>query len=59
MTQALLRLIDQGITALPIHDAVLAPISKTAQVKQAMIDAYRDVTGGIAQVEVRYGHHLQ
>lgn len=59
MTQALLRLIDQGITALPIHDALLAPISKTTQVKQAMIDAYRDVTGGVAQVEVKYGQHLQ
>ncbi len=44
MTEALLRLMDQSISALPVHDSLIAPKRHRGQVKQVMEDAYREHT---------------
>ncbi|EYD70513.1 hypothetical protein Lokhon_03146 [Limimaricola hongkongensis DSM 17492] len=42
MTEMTLR---KGIIALPIHDSFLVPVSKRADLEEAMIDAAHKVTG--------------
>lgn len=48
----LLRLNHRGITALPIHDAVLVPASAADVAQQVMLQAFHDVAGAEGVVEV-------
>jgi hypothetical protein len=41
----LLRLIDEEITALPIHDGLLAPVSKKERVRTVMEETAKQLTG--------------
>jgi hypothetical protein len=52
LIDVLLELGEQGITALPIHDAVLAPRSKAEIVEEVMVDVFREHTGIEGQVTV-------
>lgn len=45
ITRVMIDLIDEGITALPIHDAILVPASKAFLAQRVMEDAYRSITG--------------
>lgn len=45
ITRVMHDLIDEGITALPIHDAILVPASKAFLAQRVMEDAYRSITG--------------
>lgn len=40
----LLRLIDLGVVALPIHDALVVQVSKVAAAKQTMEEVFKEVT---------------
>ncbi len=53
IVDVLLRLKDQGIVALPIHDAVLVPSQAMGQAQQVMEDTFREHTGvdGVVTVE--------
>ncbi|KPB02058.1 hypothetical protein [Ahrensia marina] len=50
MVAVLKRLNDQGITALPIHDAVLVPKSSIEHSKSVMLEAFQEVAGVPAKV---------
>lgn len=45
VTSALLRLMELGIPALPVHDSVIAPLRHKEAVRQIMEDTYRQHTG--------------
>ncbi|MDQ0392240.1 hypothetical protein J3R73_002032 [Labrys monachus] len=45
MVATLLRLVDQGVTALPMHDGLMVAASKAATARKAMEEAARDFTG--------------
>lgn len=45
MTSVLLRLMELGIPALPVHDSVITPIQDRNVVRQVMIDKYIQYTG--------------
>lgn len=45
MVDLLFRLVDLGIVALPIHDAVLVASSKADKTRQVMLEVFRDHTG--------------
>lgn len=45
MTSALLRLMELGIPALPVHDSVIAPLRHKTIVRRVMEDTYRQQTG--------------
>jgi hypothetical protein len=45
MVQVLLDLIDKGITALPIHDAIAVVRSHAAAAREAMIQEFRSIVG--------------
>jgi hypothetical protein len=45
MTSVLLRLMELGISALPVHDSVIVPIQKRELVKNIMEEAYSQYTG--------------
>lgn len=49
-TDVLLRLIDEGIVALPVHDAFIVPLSKKGYVRSVMIDTFREHVGGEVKV---------
>lgn len=51
LVAVLLALIDEGITALPIHDAVVVPRSKAAKAADIMRQVFKQQTG--AWIEVR------
>jgi len=44
ITSALLRLMELGIPALPVHDSVIAPLRHREAVRRVMEDAYRQHT---------------
>ncbi|VXC84683.1 conserved hypothetical protein [Oceanicaulis sp. 350] len=46
----LLKLIDEGIVALPVHDAFIVPVSKKDYVRSVMIDTFREHVGGGVKV---------
>lgn len=52
MVDVLLRCRDQGLVALPIHDAVMTPTSKTHLVKAIMETTFLEKTGVEADVRV-------
>ena len=52
MVDVLLSLRDQGIVALPVHDAVLVPRSKVSETRDTMLRAFIKHTGAEGQVEV-------
>ena len=45
MTEVLLRLIDQRVTALPIHDAILVRRDRVPEAKAIMIEVFQEVVG--------------
>lgn len=49
-TDVLLKLIDEGIIALPVHDAFIVPLSKKDYVQSVMIDTFREHIGGEVKV---------
>jgi hypothetical protein len=53
LISVLQRLMGQGITALPIHDAVIVPEDKQQQTQTVMLDVFRELTGneGLVRVE--------
>ncbi|WP_430432065.1 hypothetical protein [Oceanicaulis sp.] len=46
----LLKLIDDGIVALPVHDAFIVPLSKKDYVRSVMIDTFQEHIGGEVKV---------
>jgi hypothetical protein len=52
MVALLLALRDQGITALPIHDCVLVPVSRTEETKAIMLSTFKEMIGIEGVVEV-------
>lgn len=50
-TSALLRLMELGIPALPVHDSIIAPIRHGDTVRQVMEDAYQRRTGFSITIE--------
>jgi len=51
VTSALLRLMELGIPALPVHDSLIVPHRHSEVVRRAMEDAYRQHTGFTIAVE--------
>jgi hypothetical protein len=51
LVDVLLRLIDVGVTALPVHDAIIVPESKAAMAKETMLSVFRARTGVEGVVE--------
>ena len=45
ITSVLLRLMDLGVTALPVHDSIIAPARYRDKVRQVMLDSYSSRTG--------------
>jgi hypothetical protein len=52
LVDVLLRLIDLGVVALPVHDAVVVPVSRAAQVKEVMLEVFSSHTSMEGSVEV-------
>jgi hypothetical protein len=54
MMALLLALRDRGITALPIHDCVLVPVSKREETRDTMLSIFAEMTGieGVVQVKL-------
>jgi len=52
MVRVLLNLIDQGVTALPIHDGLLVAESRAALAETAMLAAFQAVTGHAGVVKL-------
>lgn len=46
----LLKLIDEGIVALPVHDAFIVPLSKKDYARSVMIDTFQEHVGGEVKV---------
>jgi hypothetical protein len=57
MVALLLALRDQGITALPIHDCVLVPVSRRDEAKSLMLCTFKEMTGIEGLVEVTLPRH--
>jgi hypothetical protein len=53
-----LRILMPGITALPIHDAILVPASASAIAKRAMLYTFKLRTGIDAEVDILTAQHL-
>lgn len=53
LVATLLRLRDLGCTALPLHDAVLAPLSRAQEVREVMVEEFAKATGAAIEVEVK------
>ena len=53
MVQVLLRLIDEGVTALPLHDGLIVAEQHEHTARAAMLDCFRQATGfdGVVNVE--------
>jgi hypothetical protein len=45
LVAVLLRLMDEGIVTLPMHDGVMAPVSKAERVRRIMEDVAEEKTG--------------
>ncbi len=54
MVEVLLKLIDQGITALPIHDGLLVARKHEETAKAVMLSIFREATGMDGVVSVDY-----
>jgi len=53
LIDVLLALIDQGVVALPIHDALVVPSGKASVARKVMLDVFMEQTGveGMASIE--------
>jgi hypothetical protein len=51
VTTALLRLMELGIPALPVHDSLIVPKRHGGRVREVMEEAYRRHTGFSITVE--------
>ncbi|ERP87259.1 hypothetical protein Q669_10870 [Labrenzia sp. C1B10] len=58
LVDVLLELKELGVTALPIHDAILVPRSKVATARSTMLEAFRRHTGIEGVVSVAEGEAL-
>jgi hypothetical protein len=45
LISVLTRLMEQGITALPIHDAVIVAEDRQQQTKETMLQVFKEITG--------------
>lgn len=52
LLRALAILGDQGVTGLPVHDAIIAPRGRVGDVEKAMKGAFREVVGGDIPVTI-------
>ncbi len=52
LVEVLLTLKDKNITALPIHDAIIVPVSAVATAKQVMLDVFKRRTGQDGVVDI-------
>lgn len=52
MVAVLLKMKNQGIVGLPIHDGILVPWSKRLETKQAMEAVFKDKSGVVADVRI-------
>jgi hypothetical protein len=57
MVEVLLRLLDRGITALPIHDAVMVPWSRREEARLVMASTYRDTLEQDIEVSLEGGSY--
>lgn len=55
MVDILLKLMDEDIVALPIHDAIIVSKGDVHRAQGIMLDVFREHTGVEGQVEVEYG----
>jgi len=46
MEEAVHRATEMGIPVLPVHDELVGPVSKKAEIKQILIDSFHEVTQG-------------
>ena len=46
MEEAVHRATEMGIPVLPVHDELVGPLSKKAEIKQILIDSFHEVTQG-------------
>ena len=46
MEEAVHRATEKGIPVLPVHDELVGPVSKKAEIKQILIDSFHEVTQG-------------
>ena len=51
MEEAIHRATEQGIPVLPVHDELVGPVSKKAEIKQILVDSFHEVTQG------KFSHH--
>jgi hypothetical protein len=51
MEEAVHRATEMGIPVLPVHDELVGPVSKKAEIKQILIDSFHEVTQG------KFSHH--
>jgi hypothetical protein len=54
MNKTLLSLVEEGITALPIHDGMLVAQSKAERARDVMLKAFKDTTGFEGVVSINY-----
>jgi len=50
--QAMLELLDKGISILPIHDCLLAPASTVTTVRETLMKSFKDITGVEGQITI-------
>lgn len=50
---------DKDITALPIHDAIIVPVSAVATAKQVMLDVFKRRTGQDGVVDILTKHQFE
>ncbi|OGU22264.1 MAG: hypothetical protein A2580_07510 [Hydrogenophilales bacterium RIFOXYD1_FULL_62_11] len=54
LVEVLLRLIDEGVVALPIHDAIIVSEEDANIARRTMLDVFYEHTGVAGQVEVEH-----
>lgn len=54
LVQVFLALMDKGITALPVHDAILVNANYEDEAKGVMVEIFRKRTGLLPDVSTEY-----
>ena len=57
MEEVLLRLVERGIPAYPLHDCLIGKVSDEAVLVEVLQEVFRDKLGKIPYLEVEYGLH--
>lgn len=52
LIQAMLELLDKGISVLPIHDCLLAPASTVTTVREVLMKSFKNITGVEGQITI-------